>query len=79
MLNLNLNILGASNKPIVPIAPAPEPTTTTTTTTTSTTTTTTTTLGPKFIPTNGLIQYLDTTELSSYPGSGSVWYDISGN
>lgn len=42
MLNLNLNILGASNKPIVPIQPAPEPTTTTTTTTTSTTTTTTT-------------------------------------
>jgi hypothetical protein len=77
MLNLNLNILGASNKPIVPIAP--DPTTTTTTTSTTTSTTTTTTLGPKFIPTNGLIQYLDTTELSSYPGSGSVWYDISGN
>jgi hypothetical protein len=50
MLNLNLNILGASNKPIVSIAPAPEPTTTTTTTTTSTTSTsttsTTTTSGP---------------------------------
>jgi hypothetical protein len=46
MLNLNINILGASNKPIVPIQPAPEPTTTTTTTTTSTTTTTTTTSGP---------------------------------
>jgi hypothetical protein len=42
MLNLNLNILGASNKPIVPIAPAPAPTTTTTTSTTTTTTTTTT-------------------------------------
>ena len=42
MLNLNLNILGASNKPIVPISPAPEPTTTTTTTTSTTTTSTTT-------------------------------------
>ena len=40
MLNLNLNILGASNKPIVPIQPAPTPTTTTTSTTTSTSTTT---------------------------------------
>lgn len=83
MLNLNLNILGAANKSIVPIAPAPEPTTTTTTTSTTTTTTstttTTTTIGPKVIPTNGLIQYLDATELTSYPGSGSVWFDISGN
>jgi hypothetical protein len=81
MLNLNLNILGASNKPIVPIQPAPEPpTTTTTTTTTSTTTTsTTTTASPKFIPSNGLVQYLDATVVSSYPGSGSIWYDISGN
>lgn len=80
MLNLNLNILGAANKPITKIEPAPEPTTTTTTTTTtSTTTTTTTTPGPKVIPTNGLIQYLDATVTGSYPGSGSVWYDISGN
>jgi hypothetical protein len=39
MLNLNLNILGASNKPIVPIQPAPQPTTTTTTTSTTSTTT----------------------------------------
>jgi hypothetical protein len=38
MLNLNLNILGASNKPIVPIQPDP--------TTTTTTTSTTTTAGP---------------------------------
>jgi hypothetical protein len=53
MLNLNLNILGASNKPIVPIQAAPEPTTTTTTTTTtSTTTTTTTTSGPASIRTD---------------------------
>jgi hypothetical protein len=43
MLNLNLNILGASNKPIVPIQPAPAPTTTTTSTTTTSTTTTSTT------------------------------------
>ena len=53
MLNLNLNILGASNKPIVPIQPAPAPTTTTTsTTTTSTTTSTTTTSGPASIRTD---------------------------
>jgi hypothetical protein len=45
MLNLNLNILGASNKPIVPIQPDPT-TTTTTSTTTTTTTSTTTTAGP---------------------------------
>lgn len=51
MLNLNLNILGASNKPIVPIRPAPTPTTTTTTTT-STTTSTTTTSGPASIRTD---------------------------
>jgi hypothetical protein len=76
MLNLNLNILGASNKPIVPIAPAPTPTTTTTTTTTSTTTTT---AGGKYIPPAGLLQYLDATVVSSYPGSGSIWYDLSGN
>ena len=70
MLNLNLNILGASNKPIVPIAPAPTPTTTTTTTTIS---------GSKIIPSGGLVQYLDATLVSSYPGSGSVWFDLSGN
>ena len=81
MLNLNLNILGASNKPIVPIQPDPTTTTTTTTTTTSTTTTstTTTTAGGKFIPPSGLVQYLDATLVSSYPGSGSVWFDLSGN
>jgi hypothetical protein len=76
MLNLNLNILGASNKPIVPIQPAPIPTTTTTT---STTTTSTTTSGGKYIPPVGLVQYLDATLASSYPGSGSVWFDLSGN
>ena len=51
MLNLNLNILGASNKPIVPIQPAPTPTTTTTTSTT-TSTSTTTTAGPASIRTD---------------------------
>jgi hypothetical protein len=51
MLNLNLNILGANNKPIVPIQPAPPPTTTTTTTSTSTTSTTTTS-GPASIRTD---------------------------
>jgi hypothetical protein len=75
MLNLNLNILGASNKPIVPIQPDP----TTTTTTTTSTTTTTTISGSKIIPSGGLVQYLDATIVSSYPGSGSVWFDLSGN
>lgn len=75
MLNLNLNILGASNKPIVPIQPDP----TTTTTTTTSTTTTTTISGSKIIPSGGLVQYLDATLVSSYPGSGSVWFDLSGN
>jgi hypothetical protein len=70
MLNLNLNILGASNKPIVPIQPDP---------TTTTTTTTTTISGSKIIPSGGLVQYLDATIVSSYPGSGSVWFDLSGN
>ena len=76
MLNLNLNILGASNKPIVAIQPDP---TTTTTTSTTTTSTTTTTAAGKYIPSVGLVQYLDATLVSSYPGSGSVWFDLSGN
>lgn len=31
------------------------------------------------IVTDGLIVYLDATKSSSYPGSGTVWYDLSGN
>jgi hypothetical protein len=34
--------------------------------------------GPK-IPTNGLILRLDAADTRSYPGSGTVWYDVSGN
>jgi hypothetical protein len=30
------------------------------------------------IPRNGLIQILDASNQASYPGSGSIWYDISG-
>jgi hypothetical protein len=30
------------------------------------------------IPTNGLILHLDAANRQSYPGSGTVWYDISG-
>jgi hypothetical protein len=30
------------------------------------------------IPRNGLIQVLDASNPASYPGSGSIWYDISG-
>ena len=31
------------------------------------------------IPTNGLQMYVTATEQASYPGSGSLWYDLSGN
>ena len=34
--------------------------------------------GPQVI-TNGLQLYLDAGDSSSYPGSGSTWYDLSGN
>jgi hypothetical protein len=30
------------------------------------------------VPLNGLILYLDSLNLKSYPGTGSIWYDISG-
>lgn len=73
MLNFNLNILGASNKPIVPIGAAPEPTTTTTTTSTTTTT------AEGYIVFDGMVLGLDAANTGSYPGSGSVWFDISGN
>lgn len=29
------------------------------------------------IPTGGLIQWLDASDPASYPGSGSIWYDLS--
>ena len=31
------------------------------------------------IVTNGLVFYLDAANTTSYPGSGTIWYDISGN
>ena len=34
--------------------------------------------GPKIV-TDGLICYLDAANRKSYPGSGSTWYDLSGN
>ena len=34
--------------------------------------------GPDIV-TDGLILYLDAGNFKSYPGSGSVWYDLSGN
>jgi len=34
--------------------------------------------GPK-ISTNGLILYLDSRNTKSYPGTGSLWYDLTGN
>ncbi len=34
--------------------------------------------GPN-IPTSGLVLYLDAGNTKSYPGSGTTWYDLSGN
>ena len=34
---------------------------------------------PISIPTSGLTLYLDAGQSISYPGSGTVWYDLSGN
>ncbi len=34
---------------------------------------------PAGVDTNGLIMYLDASDPVSYPGTGSTWYDISGN
>jgi hypothetical protein len=31
------------------------------------------------IPTNGLAVYLDSTNVNSYPGTGTTWFDLSGN
>jgi hypothetical protein len=45
---------------------------------TTTTTTSTTTAAPS-IPTNGLQFYVNASTASSYPGSGSTWYDLSAN
>jgi hypothetical protein len=36
------------------------------------------TRGPK-VPTNGLFAYYDTAIPESYSGTGTIWYDISGN
>ena len=52
-------------------------TTTTSTTAPPTTTTTTTTASP--IVTAGLVLNLDAGNSSSYPGTGTTWFDISGN
>jgi hypothetical protein len=34
--------------------------------------------GPKIV-TSGLVFYLDAADKTSYPGSGTTWYDVSGN
>ena len=34
---------------------------------------------PQYIPSNGLMMYLDAADSVSYPGTGNIWYDISGN
>jgi hypothetical protein len=34
--------------------------------------------GPRIV-TDGLIMHLDAADLNSYPGSGSTWYDLTGN
>jgi hypothetical protein len=50
---------------------------TTTTTTTAPTTTTTTTAAPLPVITTGLVLYVDASIPSSYPGTGTTWYDLS--
>ena len=35
-------------------------------------------LGPNVV-TDGLVLYLDAGNTKSYPGTGTVWYDVSGN
>jgi len=37
------------------------------------------TLGPPKLITNNLVLYLDAANLSSYPGSGTTWTDVSNN
>lgn len=37
-----------------------------------------TTVGPNIVP-EDIVLYLDASNLTSYPGSGTTWYDISGN
>lgn len=37
-----------------------------------------TVVGPNIVPEN-IVLYLDAQSLASYPGSGTTWYDISGN
>jgi len=34
--------------------------------------------GPKIVK-DGLIMHLDAADINSYPGSGTTWYDLSGN
>lgn len=51
-------------------------TTTAAPTTTTSTTTTTTTLN---VITSGLRLYVDASNPASYPGTGTTWYDLSGN
>lgn len=68
--------------PTVTPTNTPTPTTTTTPTVTPTNTsspTPTPTLTPSPAPTIPLLVYLDAANPSSYPGSGSTWFDISGN
>jgi hypothetical protein len=33
----------------------------------------------EIMPTNGLVNYLNVANRNSYPGSGTTWYDLSGN
>lgn len=61
------------------IGPTTTTTSTSTTTTTSTTSTTTTTAGPGGNPVSGSRVLELNNSNASYNGSGSVWYDVSGN
>ncbi len=80
---------GFRNEEVGGVAPTPTPTSTPTLTPTLTQTATATptptpTLTPTATgltppPTSGLTLYLDAGNSSSYPGSGTAWYDLSGN
>ena len=37
------------------------------------------TSAPSGVDTNGLVMYLDASDSVSYPGTGTTWYDITGN
>lgn len=64
---------------VAPVTTTSSTTGTTSSSTTTQTTTVTTTTTPIPYVTSNLQFYVDAYEPASYPGSGSTWYDLSGN